>query len=361
MISAEAFCNQLDHAGIGVVTGVPCSFFGGPLQILERQPGRYVAAANEGAALAIAAGARLAGQRSAVIIQNSGFGNLINPLTSLALTFDIAVPVFMSLRGWPDPERDEPQHAVMGRTTQALLDVLGVPYWILEPDEEHLATTLRAAEAAGGTAFVLVPGATIAPAEAHPEAAPTFGRRDALDVVRPRLRAALVFATTGFIGRELFGLADTPRNFYMQGSMGHALALGLGAAMSNVDREVVVIDGDGAVLMHQGTCVTVGAVAPPNLTHIVLDNGSYESTGGQPTTSPRVDWLKLGQAAGYRSCTVCASGPALAGALHAIEGRPGPHLVVAKIQTAPGMTPPRVTSALTPHQLRERFEVAARP
>src|SRR5262249_52489573 len=108
MISAEAFCSHLDHLGIRLVTGVPCSYFGGPLQLLERQPGRYVAAVNEGSALAIAAGAELAGRRSAVILQSSGFGNLVNPLTSLVLTFDIPVLVFMSLRGWPDPSRDEP-------------------------------------------------------------------------------------------------------------------------------------------------------------------------------------------------------------------------------------------------------------
>jgi len=124
--------------------------FGGPLRLLERQPGRYVAAANEGGALAIAAGAELAGRRSAVLIQNSGFGNLVNPLTSLALTFAIPVLVFMSLRGCPDPDRDEPQHAVMGRTSQPLLDALDVPYWLLEPGEEHLAKVLDAVQGGAG-------------------------------------------------------------------------------------------------------------------------------------------------------------------------------------------------------------------
>ena len=150
MISAPGFCAQLDRIGVGLVTGVPCAVFGGPLRLLERQRGRYVAAANEGGALAIAAGAELAGRRSAVLIQNSGFGNLVNPLTSLALTFAIPVLVFMSLRGCPDPDRDEPQHAVMGRTSQPLLDALDVPYWLLEPGEEHLAKVLDAVQGGAG-------------------------------------------------------------------------------------------------------------------------------------------------------------------------------------------------------------------
>jgi phosphonopyruvate decarboxylase len=363
MISAEAFCSQLDHLGIRLVVGVPCSYFGGPLQLLERQSGRYVAAVNEGSALAIAAGAELAGRRSAVILQSSGFGNLVNPLTSLVLTFNIPVLIFMSLRGWPDPSHDEPQHAVMGRTSMDLLDVLDVPYWIMEPGEEHLAKVLHATEsarAAGRPAFVLVPKGAIAGAVTEHEPAPRFGRREAIEAIAPHLDGALVFATTGYIGRELYAVADAPTNFYMQGSMGHALGLGLGAALSTPERRVVVVDGDGAVLMHQGVCVTVGALGPRNLSHVVLDNHAYESTGGQPTTSDRLDWRHLGAAAGYRSTVLCVSPAELDRAMADIRGADGPHLVVAETTTTPGATPPRVTSGLTPSQLRQRFEQAAR-
>ena len=313
MISAAGFCTALDRIGVRLVSGVPCSYFAGPLRLLESRPGRYVPAANEGAALAIAAGAELAGNRAAVIIQNSGFGNLVNPLTSLLLTFDIPVLVFMSLRGWPDPARDEPQHAVMGRTTHDLLDALRVPHQVLKPDEDHLAEALTAADEAradGRPAFVLVPKDTIEPPPAAAAAPAPFGRREALSAVLPHLDRALVFTTTGYVSRELFGLCDRAETFYMQGSMGHALALGLGTALSRRDRQVLVIDGDGAVLMHTGTCLTAGALAPPNLVHLILDNGAYESTGSQCTTSSTMDWCALGVAAGYRSTVVCASAPA---------------------------------------------------
>ena len=358
MISAEGFVAQLDRIGIRLVTGVPCAVFGGPLRLLEQQPGRYVAAANEGGALAIAAGASLAGEPGAVLIQNSGFGNLVNPLTSLVQTFDIPVLVFMSLRGWPDPARDEPQHAVMGRSTMALLDALGVPYWLLEPDEEHLARVLDEVRAGGRAAFVLVPKGSIGgAAAAGPAGASGFGRREAIEALAPYLRDALVFGTTGYISRELYGLADRPANFYMQGSMGHALALGLGAALARPQRRVVVLDGDGAVLMHLGTCATVGGIAPPNLVHVVLDNGTYESTGGQRTTSSTVDWSALGAAAGYRSAVVCDDAASLRRALDGLDG--GPHLVAVRIAPAPGVTPPRVTGGLTPTELRARFTAAA--
>ncbi|GAA3216505.1 phosphonopyruvate decarboxylase [Dactylosporangium siamense] len=361
MISAAGFCAALDGAGVRLVTGVPCSYFAGPLQLLERDPGRYVPAANEGAALAIAAGAELAGRRSAVLIQNSGFGNLLNPLTSLLMTFDLPVLVFMSLRGWPDPALDEPQHAVMGRTSQGLLAALGLPYWVLAPDEDHLAEVLAVADAArrgGQPAFVLVPKAVIEPAGPEPAVPAPFGRREALSVILPHLTGALVFTTTGYVSRELYGLADHPTTFYMQGSMGHALALGVGAALAQPSRRVVVIDGDGAVLMHLGTCVTAGAFGSGGLVHVVLDNGAYESTGGQRTTSSTVDWQALGAAAGYTSTAVTDSAAGLSGALGGLPDRQGPHLVVARIDATPGVLPPRVTSGLSPAELRHRFQRA---
>jgi phosphonopyruvate decarboxylase len=362
MITAQEFCHELDHRGVELLTGVPCSYFGAVLSRLEGQPDRYVPAANEGVAVAIAAGAELAGVRSAVLIQNSGFGNLLNPLTSLLLTYDIPVLIFMSLRGWPDPARDEPQHAVMGRTTQALLDTLDVPHWVLGPDAGDLATVLDAADearAAGRPAFVLVPAKTLEPAPAADGPRPSFDRRAALSTLLPYVDDALVFTTTGYISRELYDLADRPLTFYMQGSMGHALGLGVGAALAQPGRRVIVVDGDGAALMHLGATATAGHVEPEGLVHVVLDNGAYESTGAQCTSSPIVEWVWLAAAAGYRTGRVCDSAQAFESALRATRFSLGPHLVVARIDTSPGQTPPRVTSGLTPVELRARFQTNA--
>jgi phosphonopyruvate decarboxylase len=366
MITAAAFCDELQRRRVTFVTGVPCSYFNGPINLLERQQSGYVAAANEGAALAMAAGAELRGVRSAVLIQNSGFGNLVNPLTSLLAVFDLPVLTFMSLRGWPDPADDEPQHAVMGRTSHGLLDVLDVPHWTLEPHVESLRELLDRVDevrAVGRPAFILVPKGSVGDVVTGPGTGPAqaFRRREALSALVPHLDTDIVYATTGFISRELSSLADRPLNFYVPGSMGHALALGLGTALNEPDRRVVVLDGDGAALMHLGTSATVGAYAPANLVHVVLDNRSYESTGAQRTTSESVRWTDLGRGLGYRTSTQCRDAQGIDVAFEQLEAADGPHLVVVHISADRSTVPPRVTKLGTPPELARRFQTAVAP
>ncbi|WP_031097996.1 phosphonopyruvate decarboxylase [Streptomyces sp. NRRL S-15] len=360
MIEPTFFCDELARRSVEFYTGVPCSFFQGPISLLgQGGRGRYVAAANEGAALAMATGAELAGTRSAVMLQNSGFGNLLNPLTSLVMTFRVPALVFMSLRGWPDPAADEPQHAVMGASQHALLDALGIDRWTLPPTEDGLVDVLDQVEhsrAEGRPAFVLVPKNTVGvdDSTAPPAAAP-FGRRQALSALAPHLGDAAVYATTGFISRELYSVAHRPDNFYMQGSMGHALSLGVGSALADPMLRTVVIDGDGAALMHLGSCAVTGAAAPPNLTHVVLDNGAYESTGAQQTLAT-VDWDAFGRSVGYRTARTVSTADGLDAAMRDIADAAGPHLVVARIGLdGPGQTPPRVTSGHSPFELRCTF------
>ncbi|WP_225827709.1 phosphonopyruvate decarboxylase [Streptomyces naphthomycinicus] len=363
MISAERFCAELDARGVGLVTGVPCGWLQGPLALLAREPGRYVPAANEGAALAIAAGAELAGRRSTVLVQNSGFGNLINPLTSLVDTFAIPAVIFMTLRGWPRPEDDEPQHSLTGPTTEPLLDRLGVGHQVLAPGDDGLARAWEAADRARAERrpyVVLVPRGRIGRVEEpRPGGADAGGydRGQAIDDLLPWLRGAAVFATTGRTSRELFTRADSPAHFYMLGSMGHAAALGLGAAVSRPDRRVVVLDGDGALVMHLGTALTVGAQAPANLIHVVLDNRAYDSTGGQPVPAP-ADWGSLARAAGYRGVHLVSSPAGTARAMAAATAGPGPCLVVVRIARS-GRRPARHPLAdLGPGDLAARFHTA---
>ncbi|WP_432007527.1 phosphonopyruvate decarboxylase [Streptomyces parvus] len=358
MISNDEFCAALRARGFGFVAGVPCSFFSGPIDQLTRE-GVYLPAANEGAALAAAAGAAVAGHRSAVIAQNSGLGNLINPLTSLSQTYKIPVMVFMSLRGWPDPSKDEPQHAVMGTSTHQLLDAVGIAHVTVpaDADAQSFGAVLDRAEAemaSGHTVFVLTEKGAIAKHRSEGPEAVGLNRQEVLRAIESLLGEAAVISTTGYTSRELFGVTGSKQHFYMQGSMGHAAAFGLGVALRTPDTPVVVLDGDGAAIMHLGTMSTVGAAGPGNLVHLVFDNGTYESTGGQATTSHATDFAAVGRAAGYASARTCRTlddvTDGLAGALRG----GGPHLLHVHVASA-GTTFSRATAAMTTTEIRDGF------
>ncbi|UGY91628.1 phosphonopyruvate decarboxylase [Streptomyces gobiensis] len=364
MIAAEDFCSELEGRGFHFASGVPCSFFGGPIAHLSRTPGRYVPAANEGGALATAAGAALAGRRSYVMLQNSGLGNLVNPLTSLVMTYRIPVLTFVSLRGWPDPAQDEPQHEVMGTKTIPLLEMFGLPHWLLRADSDakHFAEILTAAEeavAAGEAPFVLVEKGAVGkcPATAE-ERDDRLDSHEVVQLLTELADEAPIVATTGYTGRELFGVSDRPANFYMQGSMGHASSIALGVALADPDRTVVILDGDGAALMHMGTLSVIADQAPANLVHVVLDNGIHESTGGQSTTSGRTRLEEVAAAAGYRSAVRCQTLDEVREQFTAARQSPGPHLRLIPTRARSGPMPPRATATHSPEAMRDRFSAA---
>ncbi len=360
MIDADRFCTQLIAHGFTSATGVPCSYLAGPIEWLSREE-RYVPAANEGTALAIAAGAALAGSRTAVFAQNSGLGNLINPLASLQMTYDIATLVFVSLRGWPDPSQDEPQHALMGQVTGRLLDALGAARWLLTAEANDLDGILDEAEgelAHGRPAFVLVEkGAIGGVVKGENGDLPVCETRaGVLRAIQPDLRELPIISTTGYTSRELFSMRDADNHFYMQGSMGHAVAIGLGLSRTLSDAQpVVVLDGDGAALMHLGTMSTIGSTAPANLVHILFDNGSYESTGSQATSSSTTDFVQIGLACGYRTARECSEVPDVRSALRMMLATPGPHLLVVRVASSHGTAPPRATSAMSAPEIHRRF------
>jgi phosphonopyruvate decarboxylase len=154
---------------------------------------------------------------------------------------------------------------------------------------------------------------------------------------------AAIVATTGYTGRELYMVADRPQHLYQVGSMGCAAGMGLGVAV-NADRPVVVLDGDGAALMKLGTLGAIGAYAPKNLIHIVFDNGAYESTGGQPTVSPTVDFAAAALACGYPSGFACDGLDGFEQAVKAALAKDGPHLVHMKVArgTIDGLVRPKI-------------------
>lgn len=363
-LTAEEFTGALRAYGVQNVTGVPCGHLAGPWALLESAR-ELTPAASEGAALAIAAGWELGGRISAVFCQNSGFGNLLNPLASLLLPYRIPVLVIMTMRGWPDPERDEPQHAVMGMATTRVLDALEVPYGFLDPAKlpEALAQA-AAARAQGRPYFLLVPRGSIGKVTDEASAAVPFaGSR----LTRPALVSALIaeltdellVTTTGYLSRQVYYARDRRGTFYMQGSMGHAAAIGTGLAIAQPARRVVVLDGDGAFLMHLGTGSTIGASGARNLVHIVADNGCYESTGCQATSSRCLDWSSIGYGLGYRAVLTSDTVPRLAQCMRTALSADGPVLMVLTVMPTPGEIHPRATASRGPVEIAERFRAAA--
>lgn len=373
MISADTFLAPARAAGFDFFTGVPCSFLTPIInRVISDARSNYVAAASEGEAVAIAAGAWLAGRGTVVMCQNSGLGNAINPLTSLNFPFRIPTLLIVTWRGAPGLD-DEPQHELMGAITPALLETIRVPHAAFPTDEEAVGASLGAARAEMERtglpyAFIMEKGSVrddglsaepLRPRDrgSHEDmrtGGPPPARIQALESLLGVLPPpAAVIATTGKCGRELFTLEDRPQHLYQVGSMGCGGAMGLGVAL-NVKRPVVVLDGDGAVLMKMGTLATVGERAPANLIHVVLDNGVYDSTGGQATVAPNVDFAATALACGYARGFSCDGLEGLEEAVSRALGAPGPHLV--HIRIAPGSASGLGRPTVKPHEVAWRFK-----
>ena len=377
MIRADDFLVPARERGYDFYTGVPCSLLTSTInRVISDRALCYVAAASEGEAVAIAAGAWLAGRKTVVMCQNSGLGNTVNPLTSLNFPFRIPTMMIVTWRGQPG-FKDEPQHALMGEITGALLDTIRVPHRAFPQDAADVAPALDAAEAAMAEtdlpfAFVMAKGSVEdealdeTPLPVRPRgAAADFtagGERPARIEILERLLARMpesagVVVSTGKSGRELFTLDDREQHLYQVGSMGCASGMGLGIAL-NCDRPVVVVDGDGAALMKMGTLATVGANAPGNLIHIVLDNGVHDSTGGQATVSANVDFAAVALACGYAGGAACDStagfDQAFAAALDSPLDARGPHLIHVRIR--PGSIGDLGRPTVTPPEVARRFK-----
>jgi phosphonopyruvate decarboxylase len=372
MIAAAAFLDAASRSGIGFYTGVPCSFL---TPLINRTASdrslSYVGAASEGEAVAIAAGAWLAGRETAVMCQNSGLGNAVNPLTSLNAPFRIPTLLIVTWRGQPGL-KDEPQHELMGRITQSLLDVIEIPHRRFPDQAEALGAVMdeaRETMARTHLPFALVMEKGSLKDEILDEAPrfpPAPGERVDLreNGVRPArlslLEAILaavpddlpIVVTTGKAGREMFTLSDREQHLYQVGSMGCASPMGLGIAMTTGGR-TLVIDGDGAALMKLGSLATIGAYQPSGLVHVLLDNGVHDSTGGQATVSPVVDFASVALACGYRRAYVCDSAAGFTAAFDAALAGAGPVLVHARI--APGSLEKLGRPTIAPHEVAQRF------
>jgi phosphonopyruvate decarboxylase len=330
MINAARFLQELGGAGCKLISGVPCINLRALIDAAIAAPEfTYIGAANEGDAVAIACGSELGGRTAMVLLQNSGLGNAVNPLASLAATFKIPLLLLVSWRGQPGAQHDEPEHDLMGPITPAMLELMDIPWEELPHEDEQIGPALQ--RAMRHMRDHRTPYALVAPRGIFAEAkGPTtqaippvaFSRDGTVpqpvlepidcDAALAALQAAagprdVLLATTGFTGRALYGVGDRPNQLYMVGSMGCVSSLALGLAFSRPDHRIIAIDGDGALLMRMGALATIGSERPPNLVHIVLDNGVHDSTGSQATVAPVIDLPSVAAACGYASIHTPAS------------------------------------------------------
>ena len=315
MIRPEFFIEALREKGIDCFAGVPDSLLKNICAYITDHfdAEHNIIAANEGAAVGLAAGHYLAtGQPACVYMQNSGEGNIINPLASLTdqEVYNIPVLLLIGWRGRPGVH-DEPQHVKQGKVTTGLLNVMGVNYEVLSKEEDKAAKQIeKAAKALSNKeVFALViekdtfEDYKLQNVEVNDLA---MTREEAIQTVAAALgEKDCIVSTTGMISRELFEYRANnnqghERDFLTVGSMGHASQIALGIAMAKTDRIVWCFDGDGAAIMHMGSMAIVANKAPKNYIHVVFNNGAHDSVGGQPTVGLKIDLPAVAKAVGYK-------------------------------------------------------------
>lgn len=311
--------------------GVPDSQLSALCDTLIRTYGvgeQHIIAANEGNAVAIAAGHYLAtGNLPLVYLQNSGVGNIINPVTSLLSDQVYGIPCLFVVGhrgeiGMPD----EPQHAFMGQATAELLNAAGVPTFDISADT-NTGQVLRAMEAfaphlaAGGSvAFLVKKGALTENGKGRYRNPFSMTREEAICHIADAAGDSPIICTTGKASRELFEIREETgmsheRDFLTVGSMGHCSSIALGIALQKPGVTVYCIDGDGAILMHMGAMAVIGDAAPNNLIHICINNCAHESVGGMPTVAGGIDLVGVAAACGYGFCCRIETPQALTQAL----------------------------------------------
>ena len=347
MIRPEFFIEALREKGIDCFAGVPDSLLKNICAYITDHfdAEHNIIAANEGAAVGLAAGHYLAtGQPACVYMQNSGEGNIINPLASLTdqEVYNIPVLLLIGWRGRPGVH-DEPQHVKQGKVTTGLLNVMGVNYEVLSKEEDKAAKQIdKAAKAlANKEVFALViekdtfEDYKLQNVEKNDL---TMSREEAIQTVAAALcEKDCIVSTTGMISRELFEYRAAmnqghERDFLTVGSMGHASQIALGIALAQPDRRVWCFDGDGAAIMHMGSMAIVANKAPKNYVHVVFNNGAHDSVGGQPTVGLKIDLPAVAKAVGYKATYSVETKDYLKELLEKLKTQNGPVLLEVKVK-----------------------------
>lgn len=316
MIRPEFFIETLRGYGIDFYAGVPDSLLKNVCAYITDHfdAAHNIISANEGAAVGLAAGHYLATRQPAcVYMQNSGEGNIINPIASLAdqEVYNIPILLLIGWRGRPGVH-DEPQHVKQGKITTGLLNVMGINYEVLAKEEDKASKQIEKAVNALNNKDMF---ALVIEKDTFEEYKLqnvetddlTMSREEAIQTVAAALgEKDCIVSTTGMISRELFEYRAAmdqghERDFLTVGSMGHASQIALGIALAQPERRVWCFDGDGAVIMHMGSMAIIASKSPKNYIHVVFNNGAHDSVGGQPTVGLKIDLPTVAKAVGYKA------------------------------------------------------------
>jgi len=339
---------MLLNNGIDFFTGVPDSLLKNIIAcIIDNSPiGKNIIAANEGNAIALAAGYHLAtGNIGLVYMQNSGLGNAINPLVSLSDVDVYSIPIVLLIgwRGEPG-ESDEPQHLKQGKITLRLLDTLGIPFEILPREYKDAKVVLKSivnrCYRYHKPYALVVKKRTFRSYKVKSKSniAYNLSREEALKFIIDHIgKEDIVISTTGKTSRELFEYREKlkeghHRDFLTVGSMGHASQIACAISMMKTSKQVFCLDGDGALLMHMGALAVIGFHGKRNFKHIVINNGSHDSVGGQPTVALKINIPGLAKACGYKFALSAESIAELEDNLEFLKHCEGPALLEIKVK-----------------------------
>ena len=323
-INADDFFVGLLNHGIEFFTGVPDTILKDfCLCIDDHKPKtHHVIAANEGNAIALATGYHFATNKIPLVyMQNSGMGNAMNPLLSLCDPDVYSIPMLLMIgwRGVPN-KKDEPQHVKQGKIQLKLLETMEIPYEIISKDdaqyEKKIQSVLETMKRGNRPVAILIKAGTFEKKYRDFKVVnhKLSRREEVLSFILENLdEKSIIVSTTGKTSREIFEIREKNRQSHIQdfltvGSMGHCSSIALGIAITKPDRNVVCVDGDGALIMHMGFLSTVGKLKPKNFFHILINNQAHESVGGQPTSAKFVDINALVLANGYKNA-FCSDNP----------------------------------------------------
>ncbi len=367
MINPQVFINELKLRGVGLFAGVPDSLLKDFCAYLNDSASseEHIITANEGNAIALVSGYHLATNKIGLVyLQNSGLGNTINPLTSLTDPEVYKIPLLMVIgwRGEPGV-KDEPQHIKQGRITEEQLNLLEIPYFVLDSSSDLqvvLDSAFNKIKSINAPVALLVRSGSFSKYKQQKivnEQGKILREQALRSIMGLISKNDLLISTTGKTSREVFELrvknGEPQRDFLTVGAMGHTASIALGVAIGNPGKKTICLDGDGSLLMHFGSLPIIGSIKPKNFIHILLNNSAHESVGGQPTVAGKIDFSAISKACGYSSYFFADDEDSINKAWAELSSHEGPSLLEVRIKIGSREDIGRPTS--TPEQNKKSF------